>query len=96
MWTYLVTLWIMFAIAAGVAARLRNRDVLESVALGGLLGFAGFLIVITAPEGPPRPPDGTFTYTCRRCNAVQNVARDAADMDCWQCGRKVKFQTAAA
>ncbi|WP_336084475.1 hypothetical protein [Nocardia sp. SSK8] len=53
--------------------------------VGFLLGPLGVLAAVVAAPGAPAPPPGMRAVICRRCNARQNIARDQADYECWQC-----------
>lgn len=94
MWSFYVTLWLSFALGGGVAAHFKNRSVLEGALLGFLLSGIGFLIELSLPAGPPKPPAGTFVEQCDYCNAVQNVSIKKPEYQCWRCGTTKKFRLA--
>lgn len=92
MWVYVITVWVCFGVGGGVAAHLKNREVVEGLLLGFLLSGVGFLIEITLPAGPPKPPPGMFSEQCDYCNAVQNVPVANPEYECWRCGVVKKFR----
>lgn len=94
MWMYIAIVWVCFAVGGAVAAHLKNREVVEGLLLGGLLGGIGFLIEISLPAGPPSPPAGMFSEQCDVCNAHQNVSIAKPEYRCWRCGTTKKFRMA--
>ncbi|MBC7303436.1 MAG: hypothetical protein H5T78_21115 [Nocardia sp.] len=63
----------------------KDRSVGGFFAVGFLFGPLGVLATVLVGRGEPRAPQGTRAVTCPRCNARQNVAKDQADYECWQC-----------
>lgn len=71
---------------AGAIAYSKTQQTSSFVAffiLGSLFPLIG--IIIAAVSGRAAPA-GMVQVKCPRCNAAQNVARDASGMRCWRCG----------
>lgn len=77
-----------------IAERKRCSSPFGFFLVGCLLGPIGILAAVLAAPGEPAPPVGMRAVMCTRCNARQNIARDQAEFECWQC--KLVSQTPAA
>ncbi|MGY0499544.1 hypothetical protein ACWZHB_13760 [Nocardia sp. FBN12] len=85
---------IVFGCASLAIAERKRRSPGGFFLVGFLLGPLGILAAVLAAPGEPAPPPGMRAVMCPRCNARQNIARDQADFECWQC--KLVSQTQAA
>jgi hypothetical protein len=63
----------------------KNRNTVAWFVLGVLFSIISILIVAVLPKQLPKAPAGMDAFRCRRCNAVQNVAIDEIEYQCWQC-----------
>ena len=81
-------------IAAEIAAR-KDRSFVGFFFVGALLGLIGVLIAAVI-SGTPSAPAGMRAITCPRCNARQNIDRNRAAFDCWQCKTHISVGTPAA
>lgn len=82
--TLLVICLIFGAITAAIAQSKHLRPGQWFVA-GALLSLIGAVLVICAPSGLPKAPNGMRAVKCRRCNTVQNVPEGQRVYECWQC-----------
>ena len=82
--TIIIIALICGAITAVIGQR-KNIPASESFLWGAFLGVVGVVIVACMKPRLPDAPDGMRAVQCPRCNAAQNVERDASSYDCWQC-----------
>lgn len=72
------------AISAAIASS-KHRNAGGYFFLGAFLGVIGIIAAAVASPGDPPAPLGMMAVTCNRCGTRQNVNRDDATFECWQC-----------